>query len=99
MLHAIEALIGDREEIRATLFNKKTMSKILLKFYDEDIVEEETFYAWHEKASKRFTDKAKAKEIREMANDFIQWLKTAEESSDEDEDEDNNDGLPETEVK
>ena len=41
LLHAIEALIGDHEEIRAKIFNKKTMSKILLKFYDEDIVEEE----------------------------------------------------------
>jgi translation initiation factor 5 len=96
LLHAVEALIGDHPEIRAKIFNKKTMSKILLKFYDEDIIEEDTFYTWHEKASKRFTDKATAKEIREMANEFIQWLRTAEESSDEDEDED--DRLPEPQV-
>ncbi len=75
------------------------MSKILLKFYDEDIIEEDSFYTWHEKASKRFADKTKAKEIREMANEFIQWLRTAEESSDEDEDEDNKDKLPEPQVK
>ncbi len=100
MLHAIEASIGDREEIRAKIFNKKTMSKILLKFYDEDIIEEDTFYVWHEKASKRFADKTKAKEIREMAKEFIQWLRTAEESSDEEEDDDNNkDKLPEPQVK
>ncbi len=99
MLHAIEASIGDREEIRAKIFNKKTMSKILLKFYDEDIIEEDTFYVWHEKASKRFADKTKAKEIREMAKEFIQWLRTAEESSDEEEDDDNKDKLPEPQVK
>ncbi len=99
MLHAIEASIGDREEIRAKIFNKKAMSKILLKFYDEDIIEEDTFYVWHEKASKRFADKTKAKEIREMANEFIQWLRTAEESSDEEEDDDNKDKLPEPQVK
>ncbi len=75
------------------------MSKILLKFYDEDIVEEEIFYLWHEKASKRYTDKNTAKLIREMANEFIQWLRTAEESSDEDEDEDNKDKPSEPQVK
>ncbi len=99
MLHAVEALIGDHEAIRAKIFNKKTMSKILLKFYDEDIVEEEIFYLWHEKASKRYTDKNTAKLIREMANEFIQWLRTAEESSDEDEDEDNKDKPSEPQVK
>ena len=29
--------------------------------------------------------KQQLKEIREMANEFIQWLRTAEESSDEEE--------------
>lgn len=96
LLHAIEALIGEHEEIRKKIFNKKTMSKILLKFYDEDIIEEDTFYTWHEKASKRFTDKNTAKEIREMANDFVQWLRTAEESSDEEDDDD--DKLPEPQI-
>lgn len=98
LLHAIEALIGDHEEIRAKIYNKKIMSKILLKFYDEDIVEEDTFYRWHEKASKRYADKTLAKGIREMANEFIQWLKTAEESSDEDDGEDNNDEQAEPEI-
>jgi translation initiation factor 5 len=75
------------------------MSKILLKFYDEDIVEEDTFYTWHEKASKRFANKATSKEIREMSNEFIQWLRTAEESTDEEDEDDNNDKLPEPQVK
>ncbi|CAF1048701.1 unnamed protein product [Adineta ricciae] len=98
LLHAVEALIGERADVRAKIYNKKTMSKILLKFYDEDLVEEETFYRWHEKASKRYTDKVTAKEIREMANEFIQWLKTAEESSDDDDDNENSDGHAEPEI-
>lgn len=72
------------------------MSKILLKFYDEDIVEEDTFYTWHDKVSKRFANKNIAKEIREMSNEFIQWLKTAEESSDEEDDDD--DKQPEPQI-
>jgi translation initiation factor 5 len=98
LLHALEALIGDHEEYRSKIFNKKTMLKILLKLYDEDIVEEDIFYTWHEKSSKRFASKTIAKEIREMSNEFIQWLRTAEESSDEDEDEDNKDKLPEPQI-
>lgn len=99
LLHAVEAFIGgDDKDMRSKLLNKKNMSKILLKLYDEDIVEEETFYAWHEKASKRYTDKTTAKTIREMSNEFIEWLKTAEESSDEDE-EDSDDDRPEPQVR
>lgn len=97
MLHALEALVDGSEDIRGKIFNKKMMSKILLKLYDEDLVEEETFYTWHEKASKRFANKKIREEIREMANEFIQWLRTAEESSDEDEDDDD-DKLPEPQV-
>lgn len=98
-MNALETLIADHADIREKIFNKKTIQKILLKFYDEDIVEEETFHTWHSKASKRYSNKTIAKEIREMSKDFIEWLKTAEESSSEDDDSANNDQLPEPEVK
>ncbi|CAF1549497.1 unnamed protein product, partial [Rotaria sordida] len=65
----------------------KRMSKILLKRYEEDIIVEEVFYAWHKKASKRLVDKAISEDIREYAKEFIEWLRTAEESSDEEVDE------------
>lgn len=99
LLHALETLIADHAAVREKIFNKKTIQKICLKLYDEDIVEEETFYTWHGKASKRYSNKNIAKEIREMSKDFIQWLRTAEESSDDDDDEANNDQLPEPEVR
>ena len=97
LLNVLDVLIGEHEDIRAKIFNKRMMSKILLNLYEEDIVEEETFYTWHEKASKRFTNKNVSKEIREMANDFIQWLRTAEESSGTDTDTEK-DRLPEPQV-
>jgi hypothetical protein len=88
----LETLVAEHEDVRAKIFNKNAMSKILLKFYDHDIVEEENFYTWHGKASKRFSNKMLAKEIREIANEFIQWLRTAEDESDEDESDENNNG-------
>lgn len=97
LLHALETLVADHADIREKIFNKKTIQKIFLKFYDEDIVEEETFYTWHEKASKRYSSKTIAREIRELSKDFIQWLKTAEESTDEDDDA-NDEQLPEPEI-
>jgi len=95
LLHAIEVLVTDKDAVREKIFSNKTLSKILLKFYEEDIVEEETFYTWHEKSSKRFGSKKIREEIRKMANEFIQWLKTAEESSDEESDEDD---VPEPQI-
>ncbi|CAF1270090.1 unnamed protein product, partial [Rotaria sordida] len=87
LLHGLETIIGTNNEIRAKLFNTKGMSKILLKRYEEDIIVEEVFYAWHKKASKRLVDKAISEDIREYAKEFIEWLRTAEESSDEEVDE------------
>ncbi|CAF0975078.1 unnamed protein product [Rotaria sordida] len=63
------------------------MSKILLKLYEEDIIVEEVFYEWYKKASKRLVDKAISEDIRKYAKEFIEWLRTAEESSDEEVDE------------
>lgn len=98
LLNALETLVADHADVREKIFNKKTIQKIFLKLYDDDIVEEETFFMWHEKASKRYSNKTIAKEIRELSKEFIQWLKTADESTDEDDDDANNDQLPEPEI-
>lgn len=76
LLTALETLCAERKEIREKIFNKKTMSEVLMKLYDDDIIEEENFYIWHETA---------AEDIREISHHFVQWLRTAEESSDNDE--------------
>ncbi|CAF1392945.1 unnamed protein product, partial [Rotaria sordida] len=83
LLHGLETIIGKNNEIRAKLFNTKGMSKILLKLYEEDIIVEEVFYEWYKKASKQLVDKAISEDIRKYAKEFIEWLRTAEESSDE----------------
>ncbi|CAF1172079.1 unnamed protein product, partial [Rotaria sordida] len=53
----------------------------------KDIIVEEVFYEWYKKASKRLVDKAISEDIRKYAKEFIEWLRTAEESSDEEVDE------------
>jgi len=82
-LRGLESLIsaGSLKE----KFNKKSISKVFLKLYEDDIIEEETFHSWYGKTLKRI-DKKVAKEIREMAKDFIEWLKTADETSEEEDD-------------
>jgi len=85
-----KAILGGIE--RLVDQNDKLLPKvafILKAFYDEDIVEEDVLLAWGEKASKKYVDKAKSKEIRKQAAPFLNWLKEAEEeSSDEDEEDD-----------
>ncbi|ORX50657.1 hypothetical protein BCR36DRAFT_583237 [Piromyces finnis] len=61
---------------------------ILKAFYDEDIVEEDVLLAWGEKASKKYVDKSKSKEIRKQATPFLNWLREAEEESSDEDDED-----------
>ena len=52
---------------------------ILKALYDHELVEEEVFLAWAEKASKKYVDKKTSKEIRAKAEPFLNWLREAEE--------------------
>lgn len=63
-----------------------SVSAILLKIYENDLVSEETLKGWAGKASKKYTgDLAISRKVRKSAEKFIEWLENAE--SDEDEDE------------
>ena len=59
---------------------------ILLAYYQNDLVSEETLKAWGSKASKKYVDIATSKKIRKAAQPFLEWLETAE-SEDEESDE------------
>ncbi|KAL1305827.1 hypothetical protein AAFC00_003988 [Neodothiora populina] len=62
------------------------VSGILLQYYQNDLVSEETLKAFGSKASKKYVDIATSKKVRKSAEKFIEWLETAEsdeESSDE----------------
>lgn len=60
------------------------VSAILLKVYDAELVSEEVLKAWGGKASKKYVDLATSRKVRKSAEQFLEWLNTAE-SEDEDE--------------
>ncbi|KAJ5921169.1 Translation initiation factor IF2/IF5 zinc-binding [Penicillium verhagenii] len=59
---------------------------ILLAYYQNDIVTEETLKAWGAKASKKYVDMSISKKVRKAAQPFLEWLENAE-SEDESEEE------------
>ena len=54
--------------------------KILLAFYECDVLSEEAFLKWGaKKASSRFVDKETSRKVRKAAAPFLKWLEEAEE--------------------
>ena len=62
-----------------------SVSAILLKIYENDLVSEEVLKAWCTKASKKHVDIQTSKKVRKSAEKFAEWLENAE-SDDSDED-------------
>ncbi|EME84060.1 uncharacterized protein MYCFIDRAFT_152337 [Pseudocercospora fijiensis CIRAD86] len=62
-----------------------SVSAILLKIYEDDLVSEEVLKAWCTKASKKHVDIQTSKKVRKSAEKFAEWLENAEsDESDED---------------
>lgn len=51
---------------------------ILLGYFQNDLVSEETLKAWGAKTSKKYVDIATSKKIHKAAQPFIEWLENAE---------------------
>lgn len=60
---------------------------ILLGYYQNDLVSEETLKAWGAKASKKYVDISTSKKIRKSAQPFLEWLENAESEDESEEDE------------
>lgn len=60
---------------------------ILLGYYQNDLISEETLKAWGAKASKKYVDIATSKKIRKTAQPFLEWLENAESEDDSEEEE------------
>lgn len=60
------------------------MPKILLAYYQEDLISESVLKNWGTKASKKYVDLATSKKVRKAAEPFLEWLQNAESDDDED---------------
>ena len=59
--------------------------KILLAYYQEDLITEDVLKNWGSKASKKYVDISTSRKVRKAAEPFLEWLNNAE--SDEDSEE------------
>ncbi|KAI4214698.1 MAG: hypothetical protein LQ351_002771 [Letrouitia transgressa] len=59
--------------------------KILLAYYEADLVSEDVLKNWGSKASKRYVDIPTSKKVRQAAAPFLDWLENAESDDSEDE--------------
>ncbi|KAG7195400.1 Eukaryotic translation initiation factor 5A-1 [Scheffersomyces spartinae] len=57
--------------------------KVLVKVYNNDLISEEVIVNWGSKVSKKYVPKDISKKVRKAAKPFIEWLKNAEEESDD----------------
>ncbi|KAI4134637.1 MAG: hypothetical protein LQ347_001362 [Umbilicaria vellea] len=58
--------------------------KILLAFYQEDLISEAVLKNWGSKASKKYVDLPTSKKVRKSAEPFLEWLENAESDNDDD---------------
>ncbi|KAH9985761.1 eukaryotic translation initiation factor 5 [Russula vinacea] len=59
--------------------------KILMEFYQADVVEEDVVTSWGTHVSKKYVDKETSRKVRKASEPFLKWLAEAE---DDDEEED-----------
>lgn len=58
------------------------VTKILMAYYNEDLVSEDVVKRWGTKASKKYTDLSTSKKVRKAAAAFLTWLDQAESDDD-----------------
>jgi translation initiation factor 5 len=81
LLGGTERFVGTRGKDNPELYTQ--VSKILMLYYNEDLVSEETVTKWGTKASKKYIDLATSKKVRKSAETFLTWLAEAESEDDE----------------
>ncbi|KAN0138665.1 eukaryotic translation initiation factor 5 [Lactarius tabidus] len=82
-----KSLLGGIERLAGLEYPEliPSIPKILMAFYQADVLEEEVVTSWGTHVSKKFVDKETSKKVRKASEPFLKWLAEAE---DDDEDDD-----------
>ena len=85
-----KALLGGTERFIGNAHTDliPSVPKILLAYYQVDLVSEDVLKNWGSKASKKYVDLATSKKVRKAAEPFLKWLEDAESEEEDDEDDD-----------
>jgi len=57
--------------------------KILMEFYQADVLEEDMVTSWGTHVSKKYVDKETSKKVRKASEPFLKWLEEAEDDEEE----------------
>ncbi|KAI0353155.1 eukaryotic translation initiation factor 5 [Trametes cingulata] len=80
LLGGIERFVG---VLHPTLV--PAVPKILMEFYQADVLEEEVVKQWGTHVSKKYVDRDTSKKVRKASEPFLKWLDEAEDTESEDE--------------
>lgn len=83
LLGGTERFIGMRGKENPDIYNQ--VSKILMHYYNADLVSEEVVTKWGTRASKKYIDLPTSKKVRKSAETFLTWLAEAESEDEDDE--------------
>lgn len=62
-----------------------SIPKILMEFYQVDVLEEGVIQQWGTHVSKKYVDRETSKKVRKASEPFLKWLEEAEDSDEDDE--------------
>ncbi|KAF9450070.1 hypothetical protein P691DRAFT_702024 [Macrolepiota fuliginosa MF-IS2] len=81
-----KALLGGLERLVGLMQPSlvPVVPKLLMEFYQADILEEEVITQWGTHVSKKYVDKETSKRVRKASEPFLKWLEEAEDDEDED---------------
>ncbi|KIP04057.1 hypothetical protein PHLGIDRAFT_31538 [Phlebiopsis gigantea 11061_1 CR5-6] len=80
LLGGIERLVGMAYPSLIPL-----VPKILMEFYQADILAEDIVQQWGTHVSKKFVDRETSKKVRKASEPFLKWLEEADDSDEDDE--------------
>ncbi|KAG6848970.1 hypothetical protein H0H93_012353 [Arthromyces matolae] len=82
-----KALLGGLERFIGILRQDliPIVPKILMAFYQIDVLDEEVVVQWGTHVSKKYVDKETSKRVRKASEPFLKWLEEADDDEDDDE--------------